>query len=237
MAAQTYLSLVNGLECLRMLASAEGPIGSREVARRLGLEHTKVNRLLATLAQIGLAEKTTERKYRPGPAIHVLAAQSAHGSRLLRGALPHLAELKKEGLMVALGVLWRGYVCYVYSSRPGEEAASGIASGALFPGEQSSIGLVFLAEVERDAERKFVEQAAIEGRKVNERELKRHLKQVRRDGHAVVRRGESVSLGVPVGDPAVAGLAFAGRMDDGDLGRLVLKLKNAARCIARDVET
>lgn len=237
MAAQTYLSLINGLECLRMLASADGPVGSREMARMLDLEHTKVNRLLATLTQVGLAERTAERKYRPGSAIHVLAAQSAHGSRLLRAALPHLASLKNEGLMVALGVLWRGYVCYVYSSRPGEEFASGIASGSLFPVERSSIGLVMLAASKGKGEiREFVQQAHREGREVDEKDLLKRLDKVRRDGYALLDRGKSMSMAVSVGSPPVAGLAFAGVSDRRSVGRLVRELRDAADAIVAVME-
>src|SRR5450432_664771 len=110
MPAQPNQSLANGIACLQALTAAEDAIGSRELARRLGLEPTLANRLLGTLAELGLAERTPERKYRPGPGIHVLAAQSLRGSGLLQAALPVIRGLLDEGLAVALGVLWRSDV-------------------------------------------------------------------------------------------------------------------------------
>jgi len=88
--AQPNQSLIDGLACLQQLASEREPVGGRELARDLGLEPTRVHRLLRTLAHLGLAQQDAQRRYRPGPGIHVLAAQAMFGSGLLRRALPVL---------------------------------------------------------------------------------------------------------------------------------------------------
>src|SRR5262245_29763060 len=100
--AQPNQSLIDGLACLQALASSSEAVGNRELARALGLEPTRVNRLLKTLAHLGLAEQDAQRRYRPGPAIHVLAAQSLFGSKLIRRAIGPLEELHRFGLIVAL---------------------------------------------------------------------------------------------------------------------------------------
>jgi len=82
-------------------------VGGRELARELGLEPTRVNRLLRTLAHLGLAQQDDRRKYRRGPGIHVLAAQAKFRSGLLRRAMPVLESLRRFEFTVALGVLWR----------------------------------------------------------------------------------------------------------------------------------
>jgi len=66
--AQPNHSLKRGLACLQSVVSSERPVGSREVARLLGEKHTQVNRLLGTLASLGLAECTPDWKVLPGPA-------------------------------------------------------------------------------------------------------------------------------------------------------------------------
>ena len=56
------------------------------------------------------------RRYAPGPGLHVLAAMSLRGSRLLTRALPHLRDLMaaEPECRIALGVLWRSHVCYLF---------------------------------------------------------------------------------------------------------------------------
>ena len=126
--AQPNQSLAHGLSCLQMVVSAGEPIGSRELARALGLEHTRVSRLLGTLAMLGLTEKTADSKYQPGPAIHVLAAQSIQGSRLLTASLPQLKLLQHTGMDVALGVVWRKHVCYLFYGRSGLALEEGMGA-------------------------------------------------------------------------------------------------------------
>lgn len=146
--AQPNQSLGRGLEVLHALCGAEGPIGSRELSRRLGMEHTRVNRLLGTMAALGLAERTADRRYRPGPAVHVLAASSLRSSGLLQAALPVIRELHAEGFGAALGVLWRDQVCYLYHGRPNQPLERGLAGHQLFPAAWSSIGTVLCAQTD-----------------------------------------------------------------------------------------
>ena len=230
--AQPNRSLAGGLDCLGTLVAAERPVGSRELARELGLDPTRVNRLLGTLAHLGLAERTAGRKYVPGPGLHVLAAMSLRGSRLLSAAMPHLAALGAElpGYSVALGVLWRRHVAYLYFAGPGEEPQVAIASRDLFPAEKSSIGLVMLAGRERKEVRElFKDRPAAEGK-----ELLGRVQSTRKRGWALVA---GRTLGVPVGDPPVAGLALAGKVNARNRARLVRKLTQAARDIAREMNT
>lgn len=191
MPAQPNLSLIDGLGCLQELVAADAPLGSRELARRLGLEPTRVNRLLGTLAQIGLAEQDANRRYRPGPGVHVLAAQSLRGSPLLRAALPEIRALDAGGRNVALGVLWRDQVCYLYHGDPRRPLEAGISSHALYPADQSSIGAVLRAPLAP------ADDAAAAA--------------VRAQGFALLRPGRGdASLAVPVGSPPIAGLALTG---------------------------
>lgn len=144
--AQPNRSLADGMAVLLQLVSAGRPVGSRELARELGFEATRVNRLLGTLAGLGMAERTAQRKYLPGPGVHVMAALSLGGSRLLPAALPVLTDLQNTtGLGVALGVLWRRHACYLFHGGADRPLAEGIAGHHLYAAEQSSIGLALLA--------------------------------------------------------------------------------------------
>ena len=144
MTAQPNQSVGNALACLVALTDAGGPVGSRELARRLGFEHTRVNRLLGTLADLGLAERDAQRRYRPGPGIHGLAAGAMRGSGLLQAALPEIRKLHEAGFGVALGLLWLGRVVYLYHGHPQQPLEENLATHAPWDPEKSSIGRVLV---------------------------------------------------------------------------------------------
>ena len=123
--AQPNKSLIDGITTLQALATSPDPVGSRELARRLDIDPVKVNRLLKTLAYLGIARQTADRKYTAGPGMHVLAAQSLFASGLIRHALPVLENLRRFGHTVALGVLWQDNVSYLFHAPPGIEASRG----------------------------------------------------------------------------------------------------------------
>lgn len=220
MATQLNNSLINGVTCLQLVTSADRPVGSRELARQLEMTHTRVNRLLSTLARIGLVEQTPQRKYRSGPGIHVLAAQSIKGSRLLPAAMPHLLAFREEGLTAALGVLWRRQVCYLYHKRPGQALETAIGVHELYPAERSSLGVALLASsmCTDDAEP----------------QLRTAIEHVHRKGYAVLRYpGGEVSVGVAIGTPPIAGIAVSGKkLKAPFIQEIAGRLKDIARQIA-----
>lgn len=213
MSSQPNQGVLDGLVCLQALALAGEPVGCRELARRLGLHPVRVNRLLMSLAAGGFARQDARRRYLPGPAFQVLAAAAVGRSSLLRQALPHLTSLAHDtGAVVALGVLWRDQVCYLWhgGSQVGAEA---LGAGNLHDADSSSIGQVLLACGGRP------ELAAIAAQ-----------------GHACLRHGTGdrphLSVAVAVGDPPHAGLACTNLPPDTDLPTLVARLRAAAGAIA-----
>jgi DNA-binding IclR family transcriptional regulator len=217
--AQPNQSLIDGLACLQALAVSDGPVGCRELARQLGLETTRVNRLLGTLSFLGLAEQDAARRYHPGPGMHVLSAQALKGSRLLQRALPVLETLRRPGFTVALGVLWRDQVCYLFHGKPGRPLAEGVFHFDLFPAEQSAIGLTLLA-----AQKKPLGLSAA---------TRRLLPGIRAAGHCFLARPTADNaLAVPIGSPASAALALAGPITARSTAPLLTELHAAAARIA-----
>jgi DNA-binding IclR family transcriptional regulator len=224
--AQPNQSLIDGLSVLQALTAAATPVGSRQLARDLGLEPTRVNRLAKTLAALGFLRQTPDRKYMVGPGVHVLAAQSLHASGLLQVALPVLEGLHETGYTVALGVLWRNQVSYLYHGRRGMTAAEALGTTGLYPAASSGIGHVLLAAL-ADAEiaTRCPQEAST---------LLPALADVRSRGWAhVVRRERPVeaTLAVPIGVAPYAALALAGTLTRGDAARLLPRLLDAARRI------
>jgi len=218
------------------------PIGTRELARKLNFEHTGVNRLMGTLASIGLAEKNAEHKYQAGAGIHVLAAQSLQSSRLLVCALPHIRALMDENLIVSLGVLWRKHVCYLFHGNNQNALETGIGASKPFPAFKSSIGVAILAALKRNAS-PYTMPPAPDRLSINETKLlKSRVSAAKKNGYALVLHNpSSATLAVAIGQPPIAGLAFAGinllntKDKDRYLKRLSDRLSGAAGRIEADL--
>lgn len=164
MPAQPNQSLADGVALLGVLCSRDGAIGSRELARQMGWEPTRANRLLGTLRDLGLAEQDAERRYRPGPGVHLLAVQCLHGSGLLAAAIPVLREMRRADLGYAVGVLWQGKVCYLIRAMAGRPIEEGMQRSSLHPAEASSIGMVLEAASSGETRTPAAEIAAIRAR-------------------------------------------------------------------------
>jgi DNA-binding IclR family transcriptional regulator len=229
--AQPNQSLIDGMMVLQSLAGSSSEVGVRELARMLSLESTRVHRLLRTFLHLGMAERTAQGKYRPGPAIHVLASQCLFGSGLIRRALPVLERLAENGRTVALGVLWRDSTSYLYHG--GASAAEALGRVGLYPATRSSIGLALLAQRPLEEVDRLYRQRQTPGFAGLD-ELKEELRLVRSRGFAVVdesARPLRRTVAVTVGMPAYAGVAVAGAVSDRQLPALVGVLRQAAQDI------
>lgn len=229
--AQPNQSLIDGIATLQALASSPEPVGCRELARQLGIEATKVNRLLKTLAYLGIARQTANRKYTAGSGMHVLAAQSLFASGLLRRALPVLEGLRRFGHTVALGVLWGDSVSYLFHAPPGIEASRGLGRIGLLPATTSGIGIVLLSEHDDDDVRSLYAGQEIPMFSDGIEQLLEKLARVREDGFARVHVADARDfhiVAVSTGDPAHAGLALSGWIPETATKTLVEELRAAA---------
>lgn len=236
--AQPNNSLIIGVECLQQVVGAGEPIGSREVARRMGMTHTRVNRLLGTLAFMGLLEQDADRRYRPGSGLHTLAAQSMMASGLLPTALPLLRDLSRDGYTVALGTLWQGRVCFLFHERPGQSFEDAILRHEIWPADHSTIGVALLA-AQHNLPLPRVEPIGDRGNLLPHQELTRTVIQARERGYATLRfRDGSVSVGVSIGDPPIAGLAVASKhLGEEMIAEVAVRLRGMAEQIATAVRS
>jgi DNA-binding IclR family transcriptional regulator len=229
--SQPNQSLIDGIATLQALATSSEPAGCRELARRLDIDPTKVNRLLKTLAYLGIARQTADRKYAPGPGMHVLAAQSLFASGLIRRALPVLEALRRFGHTVALGVLWEKNVSYLFHAPPGVEASHGLGRIGLLPATTSGIGMVLLSEHEDGEVRELYAGAEIPQFPGGIEPLLAKLDEVRRLGYARVHVADARDhhvIAVSTGDPAHAGVAVSGWIPEAATPPIVEALQAAA---------
>lgn len=225
--AQPNKSLLEGLEVLLAVAQRGGPTGVRELARELGMTPTRVQRYLGTLAHVGLTDRQDGGKYGLGPGIHALSAMSLSASGLASRAMGILPELRDLGTVVALGVLWRHTVNYLYFSVPGMPVSEALGRRHGFPARASSIGMLMLAWKEAAyVERHFPDEG---------KGLMTDLAAIRRDGFAVVHQpnGET-SMAVRVGSPPLAGLAVSGKIRRQRIQPLLRRMTHAAERILGD---
>lgn len=229
--AQPNQSLIDGIATLQALATSPEPVGCRELARRLDADPTKINRLLKTLAYLGIARQTANRKYTAGPGMHVLAAQSLFASGLIRRALPVLEGLRRFGHTVALGVLWGDSVSYLFHAPPGIEASRGLGRIGLLPATTSGIGIVLLSELDDDEVREIYRDKEIPMFPEGIEQLLAKLAEVRRLGYARVHVADERDhhvVAVSTGDPAHAGIALSGWIPEAATEPLVAALREAA---------
>jgi DNA-binding IclR family transcriptional regulator len=228
--AQPNHSLIDGFNVLQAIASIDEPIGGRKLARHLDLEPTRVNRLLKTLAYMGFARQTADRKYTAGPGMYVLAAQSLFASGFIKTALPALEELRRFNLTVALGVLWKDTVSYLYHAPPGTPSVEALGRIGIYPASKGGIGLALLAQHDVDYIDGIYGSKKVAGFE-NINALKDKLAEVRRLGYVRVKVHESEerhTLAIAVGNPAHAAVGLSGWIPESNIPELLDALNNVA---------
>ncbi len=231
--AQPNFSLIDGITVLQALATSEAPIGSRELARRLNLETTRANRLLRTLAYMGIARQTANRKYVPGAGMFVLAAQSLFASGIIKNAMPHLESLRRFNLTVAFGVLWRDTVSYLYHAPPGMSSIEALGRIGVYPATRGGIGLALLAASSDADVRSTYADREVPGFNSLEA-LFAELSRIRSEGHvryAVANKPGEHTLAIAVGDPPHAAVALSGWIPEGATDELLSALRTVAASI------
>jgi len=144
-------SVGNAARLLKAFLSREREIGVSELSRRLGLGKSTVHRLLTTLVQEGLVEKTDSGGYRLGLTMFELG-QVVQSHMDLHGAVgPVLAALREEtheGCQV--GVLDGHEVVYIDRLESSQTLRLFNETGRRVPVHTTSSGKVLLAHLADD---------------------------------------------------------------------------------------
>lgn len=99
---------------LQAVIAAGGPVGVRELGRRTGLPRSTTSRLVTTLAELGMVERTAEGMVVPGTALATLAVDGGLAPLLRDRLRPLMTALGNEhGESVALAVDDGDAVLYV----------------------------------------------------------------------------------------------------------------------------
>ncbi|WP_448249661.1 helix-turn-helix domain-containing protein [Thalassotalea agariperforans] len=236
--SQLNQSLIDGVATLQELALSTEPVGCRELARRLHMEPTRVNRLLITLEYLGIARKTTKRKYTAGSGMHVLAAQSLFASGLINHAIKPIESLKKFGLTIALGMLWRDHVSYLYHAHPGMKSTEAIGRMGLYPASSGGVGLALLAQLEDHKIKEtyqYIEDIPNYPNGINE--LLTVVAKTRERSFSYVKTDEQTStLAIAIGEPAFCAIGVSGWIPEKNLNDILPSLKAVAKQIESEMQ-
>jgi IclR family transcriptional regulator, KDG regulon repressor len=140
-------SIMRANQIMKALAKQPGEFGLREICRAVRLPSSTVYRLLATLENEGLVERSDDGlRYRLGLQIFRLGTAVLNNMRLEREAYPLMQKLaESSGETVNLGVLSGSNVLYLQKIESKEPLRADLVVGGLVPSYCSATGKVLLA--------------------------------------------------------------------------------------------
>lgn len=152
-AATGSQSLERGLDVLEIVEAEGSEIGVREIARRLELSPTIVQRMVTSLAKRGYVDKDTETsRYRLGYRALALGAHGGQGADYTAAARRELEKLARDhSLNGFVSVLHGGRAVYVLAVQAEGPVAIKVAPGSEMPLHSTAAGKVLLAALS-DAE-------------------------------------------------------------------------------------
>jgi DNA-binding IclR family transcriptional regulator len=208
-AAAGSQSLERGLDVLEVVEAEGGDIGVREIARRLDLSPTIVQRMMTSLAKRGYVDKNAETsRYRLGYRSLALGAHNEHGSDYIVTARRELERLARDhSLNGFVAVLHGGRAVYLLAVQAEGPVAIKVAPGSEMPLHSTAAGKVLLSGQTDVEARKLLghgKLAAITPNTVTDAAaVVAGLAKVRKQGFATVSeeniRGV-LSVGAPVRD-------------------------------------
>jgi IclR family pca regulon transcriptional regulator len=138
--------LTTGLDILRILAEADGPLTATAIAERVGLHVSNVSRTLRVLAEHGYVRKPTYHSFAPDLGVLCLAGAAAARLPVIRaGVGPVRALARRTGLQASLAALHQEQVVYLHRTQPDGAGVTAMAGG--FPLHRSVVGLRLLIDL------------------------------------------------------------------------------------------
>ncbi|MEM7285801.1 MAG: IclR family transcriptional regulator [Actinomycetota bacterium] len=171
---------------LQAVVIAGEPIGVRELGRRVGLPRSTVSRLVATLTDLGMVERTADRLVVPGSALATLQLDGGPTPLLrdrLRPLLAELADLHPES--VTLAVDDGDAVLYLVQLDAASAVRAPDVHAERHPFHVAAFGLVLMATWDDERLDRYLAEdlAAFTPHSMTDpAHLRRRLEAIRRDG-------------------------------------------------------
>lgn len=178
------------------LFTAETPEwGVTEVATTLGVPKSTTFDLLASLAEIGLLQQTTDDRYRLGWQLLVIRRRLINSMGVNDQTQRTVAELAQHlSAAITIGACdGRGVVCVAHSSV--SQTGPVLAEGARLPGHASALGKFLIAQLPWPKVRERIEQYGLPALTVNsvsDIDVFRQQLTCARENDLAVEHGETV---------------------------------------------
>ena len=240
-------SIIRANRILKVLATEPGEFSLLEIGRTVKLHSSTAYRLLATLENEGLVERSDDgSRYRLGLQIFRLGSAVLNNMRLEREAYPFMQKLAAlSGETVNLGVLSGHNVLYLQKIESKEPLRADLVVGGSVPSYCSATGkvlLAFLPEEQLDALFKDTMLVRMGPNCITSLEqLRRELALIRQRGYSIDDQEFSSQIratGAPIWSHrqrVIAAIAVAGpatRLTPARLNELVLATTHAANEIS-----
>ena len=146
------LSLERGLAALKALKEADEALGVRELARRLDMSASAVQRILNTLCSHGYVEQLPDsRRYRLGHSVLALARDILQKDHVVAAAEPELQVLATEGCFNAfLGVRSGSHGVYLLTVQSKSPVVIRSSPGEIFQLHSTALGKALLLGLDRE---------------------------------------------------------------------------------------
>ena len=144
-------SVARAVDILSLVANAAEPLGVREIARRLALAPSNVQRLIKTLARAGFLEQTEETlRYKVGYRAFQVGSAFVGQSNLYSAVMPELYALAARHITGFLGVLRDRSVLYLATVQSEGPIAITHRPGSRTHLHSTAMGKALLAEMNDD---------------------------------------------------------------------------------------
>ncbi|MEZ5666345.1 MAG: IclR family transcriptional regulator [Alphaproteobacteria bacterium] len=155
-------SLSRGLAALDALLVGERPLGTTELAARIGVDKSVASRILRSLADSGFAERGSDRRYAPGPKLaHTRGGTGGFPPDLRERCRPLLQRLVGDtGECAHLAVLVGGLAFYLDKAESPAPLRVDHPVGLLAPLHCTALGKVLLAFADAPAPRRLERHTA-----------------------------------------------------------------------------
>jgi len=203
-------SVKTALRIMNAFSADHPEWGIRELSRHLGITHTTVQRILATLASEGyVAKDPRTRKYRLGARLLAFTKVIASSLEVHRESLPVLQQLvQKTGRTAHIGVLEGNNFVYLHKVEPQQSIPAFSDTGLRTPCYCTAEGKAILA---------YQDEAFIDGviqaglypftkKTITDPDkLKQNLREIARQGYAITKGeyqkdGRLMAIAAPVYD-------------------------------------
>ncbi|MCS0495633.1 IclR family transcriptional regulator [Ancylobacter sp. MQZ15Z-1] len=143
----TIGSVEHAIELLRCLAAAEAPIGTNDLARRMGLHKSSISRLAATLENAGLLRREPATgRFALGPGLMALAAPLFADFALTDAVEPILAQFAARTGETCSFNIWDGRDSVSIAHVAGSNSVRAFSQpGRRKPGHATATGKILLA--------------------------------------------------------------------------------------------